>query len=177
MSVKNFKISTGLDLNGKVLEYTTISGTEGLFWDSNLLATQEYVTNAIAGVDTDLSDNAGAYLDWNVTTSAFDVDAAGLVSGASYLQYLTPAGPLDVNISALVTELTVNQGLALATDVPSTTDGLSEGINNLYYTDSRVNTVINNSLGAGGDIATAIAAAAYTDADAVDAIAASLGTG
>jgi len=237
MSLQNFKINSGIDLNGKVLEYSSVSGIQGLRWDTELLATQTYVTDAITNSAFSAAAAAGAYLNWDAGTEQFNVDAAGLVSGASYLQYLTPAGPLDVNISALVTELTVNQGLALATDVPSSTDDLSEGINNLYftdarakssaaalltdtstiltnititgdgsptnplvitaengvadsttddltegtnnlyYTDSRVNTVISNSLGIGGDIATAISAAAYTDADAVDAIAASLGTG
>ena len=74
MSVKNFKISTGLDLEGLIL--TTANAQ--LLINGNALATESYVTNALTGVDTDLSNNAGSYLSWNSGTSQFDVNIEGI---------------------------------------------------------------------------------------------------
>lgn len=71
MSVKNFKITTGLDIDGLVLN---VGAGNALYWNGDAIATQQYVTDALVGVDFDLSNNAGYWLDWNANTSQFDVN-------------------------------------------------------------------------------------------------------
>lgn len=81
MSIKNFKISTGLDLEGLILT----AGDGELLVNGSSLATTQYVDSAIGNIDVDLSDNAGAYLDWNAGTSVFDVnvnDIADALTGS-----------------------------------------------------------------------------------------------
>lgn len=42
---------------------------------SSIYATQAYVSNAVSGISVDLSTSAGVGIDWNSTTSAFDIDS------------------------------------------------------------------------------------------------------
>ena len=104
MSIKNFKISTGLDLEGLVL---TNGGDGELHLDGAALATQQYVIDSIAGVDVDLSDNAGAYLDWNAGSSEFDVDIEGI------------ATDLVANAGFATESYVTSQGYITAADVPA----------------------------------------------------------
>jgi hypothetical protein len=96
MSVKNFKISTGLDLEGLILT----AGQAELLVDGSPIATQQYVTDSLVGIDFDLSDNAGSYLDWNSGSSEFDVDIEGIA-----------------------TDLVANAGFATTTDISTALTG------------------------------------------------------
>lgn len=209
MSIKNFKISTGLDLEGLILT----AGEGDLLLNGSALATEQYVIDSLVGVDFDLSNNAGSYLDWNAGTSEFDVDIFGVAgalvsdagSNSAYLVNVANTTMLDVNISALVTELTGNQHLATESYVGSQGFLTSVDLNgyatesyvgsqgfltsvdlNGYATESYVTTALGDYTPTSG-LDTAIAGygyaktadlpTMYTDADAVDAVQASLTNG
>lgn len=121
MTVKNFKISTGLDIDGIVLNVGTANS---LVWNGNTLATQTYVNDAISGVTVDPSGWAGTWLDWNSGTNQFDVN---IPSG-------TYAAPADIpSLSGYATESYVNsQGFI-------TSSALSG-----YATETYVNNLLND---------------------------------
>ena len=64
------------------------------------LATQTYVDTAVGNVTIDLSTAAGTNLDWNPTTSAFDVNSAGLLANPTISSGITLDGTGDFTISA-----------------------------------------------------------------------------
>lgn len=71
---------------------------------SSIYATQQYVTNAVSGVTVDLSTAAGNGIDWNASTSVFDIDTTLVqtrVSGVSD----TEIGYLDGVTSNIQTQL------------------------------------------------------------------------
>lgn len=131
MSVKNFKIATGLDLDGLVLSNNALDS--GLYWNSAKLSTEQYVIDAVAGVDVDLSAAAGSFLDYDLGSET-----------------------LNVNASDLATELTTNLIDNLATQSYVTGLGYLTGAAlNGYATESYVGSqgyITLNSLSAGNGI-------------------------
>ena len=110
MSEKNFKIGTsGLNLDGGVLSTNALSNA--ISFNGNLLASQEYVTNALSGVDTDLSDNAGLHIDWNAGTSQFDVNVNSLVGDLDGSGLYVDNNQLAINTNVVAT-LTDTQDLS-----------------------------------------------------------------
>ena len=55
--------------------------------------------------------------------------------------------PADATADRTITLPDSSGTIALTSDIPSSTDNLSEGSSNLYYTDSRANTAFDNRLG------------------------------
>jgi hypothetical protein len=110
MSEKNFKIGTsGLDLDGGLLSTNVLSNA--ISFNGNLLASEEYVTNALAGVDADLSDNAGLHLSWNAETPAFDVNVNSLVGDLDGAGLYVANNQLAINTNVVAT-LTDTQTLS-----------------------------------------------------------------
>ena len=144
MSIKNFKISTGLDLEGLVLT----NGDGDLLLDGSALATQQYVIDSLDGVDFDLSNNAGDYLLWDANDEQF-----------------------DLNVSDLVTELTVNQLFALTTQIPSLDGYATESYVTTALEDYTPTSDLDTAIAGYGYAKTADLPTMYSDADAVDAIA------
>lgn len=189
MSIKNFKISTGLDLEGLVL---TNGGDGELHLDGAALATQQYVIDAIAGVDVDLSDNAGAYLDWNAGTSQFDLnisDVATDLAATHNIATQTYADTAATNAidNALITPAgaiiaaITGQGFAYAADIPSlagyaTETYVTTALND-YTPTASLDALIGTAPGGYGYLKSADLPTMYTDADAITAIANSVGPG
>jgi hypothetical protein len=102
MSEKNFKIgSAGLDLDGGLLLTNVLANA--VSFNGNLLASQEYVDNALSNVDTDLSDNAGLHLAWNAGTSEFDVNVNSLVGNLGGAGLYVANNELAINTNVVVT--------------------------------------------------------------------------
>ena len=110
MAEKNFKITGGLALG----DYALTANGLSLLWDSNALATQAYVTNAVsaATVNTNaiaeslasstLYVNSGDNLNVNVNAFVSDLDGSGL--------YVT-GNTLNVNTNAFASNFTqLNRG-------------------------------------------------------------------
>jgi hypothetical protein len=145
MSEKNFKIGTsGLDLDGGLLSTNVLSNA--ISFNGNLLASEEYVTNALAGVDTDLSDNAGLHLSWNAGSTAFDVNVNSLVGDIAGSGLYVSGNDLTVNVNAIVGDLDGeglyfnNNQLAINTNVVVTLTGAQDIsnkkiIDTLYFSD------------------------------------------
>jgi len=105
MAEKNFKITGGLALG----DYALTANGLSLLWDSNALATQAYVTNAVsvATVNTNaiaeslasstLYVNSGDNLNVNVNAFVNDLDGSGL--------YVT-GNTLNVNTNAFASNFT-----------------------------------------------------------------------
>lgn len=100
MSVKNFKIGTGLDLEGLIL---TTANSE-LLVNGSALATQTYVDNAVSGIIFDGSTAAGDYIDW--ANSQFNVNAMELsgvfVQDLGFITSNNFTTAIDNNINQIV---------------------------------------------------------------------------
>jgi hypothetical protein len=155
MSVKNFKIGTGLDLEGLIL---TTANSE-LLVDGSALATQTYVDSAINGVTVDPSGWAGNYIDWDGTQ--FNLSISSLVTDLI----------ADNNFVSLDGTQTLSSKTIISptfADGPAGTETWSVSATELSYLDgvtSNIQTQLDAKLDS-GDI--------YTDEDAVNAIAAEL---
>lgn len=116
MTIKNFKVGQGLDLDGLVLT----NGNGELLVNGNAIAvdltgyaTETYVANAIANSTVDLAPAAGVGISYNTNTSQFDIDTAELALASTYLSdgfgynYNGQGiSTLDIDISALESRLT-----------------------------------------------------------------------
>ena len=136
VSIDTAVVATQTDLtDGLALKQDTL--TEG----SNILI--QAGTISVTGLDTDDVAEAPAGPLYFTDSRATDAVKNGLIGQAA-------AGYQAVSIDFVTGNLVVP-------DLSNfTTDNLSEGINNLYYTDSRVSDAINNSLNIGGAVFDAI---------------------
>lgn len=183
MSIKNFKISTGLDLNGLVLEQGT---SNTLLWNGDVLATQQYVTDSISTAAFDPSQAAGYWLDWNAIAGQFDVSIpAGTYASPADIPSLTGyATETYVNSQGFITSSALT-GYATETYVGSQGFITSSALSG-YATESYVTTALNDytpttgldtAIGGYGYLKSADLPTMYTDSDAVDAISAALISG
>ena len=131
--------------------------------DTSLLATMSYadgkvddhndLTTNIHGID-DVADLAtkqyadDAVLDHNNTTENVHgiVDTDELATKAFAAELLTQASKTNITITGDKNGLTITAENGVA---DSTTDNLSEGLNNKYYTDERAQDAIGNAVGTG----------------------------
>ena len=145
------------------------------------LATQDYVTDAIANSTDAYPDLAGDGISWNAGSLAFDVDntvartsATDLLASIEYVDSEITAVRDDAAVAAagLLTGATKSNititgdknGLTITAEngvADSTTDNLSEGTNNLYFSNERAQDAVGNAVGTG---------LAYTDSTGVIAV-------
>jgi hypothetical protein len=112
-----------------------------------------------------------------------------IVEGATDNSFETTLTVTDPTADRTITFKNADGTVAFVTDIPSTTDALSEGSTNKYFTDERAQDAVANSLAAGthtnitvtyNDAANSLSLAAapgYVDEQAVDAVAAALAAG
>jgi hypothetical protein len=137
--------------------------------DTADLATQEFVTDAIANSTDSYPDLAGDGISWNGVDLAFDVDntvartsATDLLASIEYVDDEITAVRDDAAVAAaaLLTGATKTNiaiigdknGLTITAEngvADSTTDNLSEGTNNLYFNNERAQDAVGNAVGNG----------------------------
>jgi hypothetical protein len=113
--------------------------------DTDELATKDYVTQEIGNSEVDQAALAGEGITWNGGTQQFDIDstvatktfAAGLLTGATKSNITITGDENGLTISA-------ENGVA-----DSTTDNLTEGSTNKYFTDERAQDAVGNAVGNG----------------------------
>jgi hypothetical protein len=93
LRVSGTDVSLSTDLSSHASDTTNVHGIE----NTADLATQAYVDNAVSNSAVDQSTLAGVGLDWNVTTSQFDV---GTLDNPTISSGLTLDGTGDFTISA-----------------------------------------------------------------------------
>ena len=213
----NFKIKNGLVVEGST---ATVNGNSILV--ENTQATDSYIIDLIGGetlitsVDSaDFTVTAGELTIASGSDLARSGDITNAIDalttndiGEDPLQalnlYFTDAraksSAMDILVNSNQSNISItynnaSDGLVITAEngvTDSTTDDLTEGINNLYYTDSRVNDVIDNSLAINGAIKNAIDSAVpdntdglseginnlyFTDGRAIGAVAGEITTG
>jgi hypothetical protein len=164
------EITNAVNSGGQALSDHS-SDTTGIHGIANtaLLATQEYVTDAIANSTDSYPELAGDGIAWNAGTLEFDVDntvartsATDLLASIEYVDdeinavrdeaaaaaagLLTGATKTNITITGDKNGLTISAENGVA---DSTTDNLSEGTNNLYFNTERAQDAVGNSVGTG----------------------------
>ena len=163
--ITSVSTTLGGNLSTHASATTNVHGIE----DTALLATQDYVTDAIANSTDSYPDLAGDGIGWNADTQAFDVDntvartsATDLLASIEYVDDEITAVRDDAAVAAaaLLTGATKTNiaitgdknGLTITAEngvADSTTDNLSEGTNNLYFNNERAQDAIGNAVGTG----------------------------
>jgi hypothetical protein len=114
--------------------------------DTSLLATQDFVASAVSSATVDQSTLAGEGLNWNDIDEQFTINTS-VVATKNYTAGLL-LNSTQVNIAITGDEdgltITAENGVA-----DSTTDNLSEGTNNKYFTDERAQDAVGNAVGTG----------------------------
>jgi hypothetical protein len=164
------EITNAVNSGGQALSdhSSDTTGIHGIA-DTSLLATQEYVIDAIANSTDSYPELAGDGIAWNAGTLAFDVDntvartsATDLLASIEYVDdeitsvrddaavaaasLLTGATKYNITITGDKDGLTITAENGVA---ESTTDNLSEGTNNLYFNNERAQDAVGNSVGTG----------------------------
>jgi hypothetical protein len=132
---------------------------------------------------------SGGVVGLNNDKNAIIPGSSIIIEGPTNNAYETTLTVVDPTADRTITLPNAEGTIALTTDIPSTTDGLSEGSTNKYFTDERAQDAISTALAAGthtnitvtyNDSANSISLAAapgYVDEQAVDAVAAALAAG
>jgi hypothetical protein len=135
-----------------------------------------------------LAENVAA-LSGATFTGNINVPTAITFEGATADSYETTVQATDPTADRTITIPDATGTIALTTDIPSTTDNLSEGSTNKYFTDERAQDAVATALNAGthtnisvsyDDNAGSISltgAVTYTDENAQDAVGNSVGNG
>jgi hypothetical protein len=164
------EITNAVNSGGQALSNhsSDTTGIHGIA-DTSLLATQEYVTDAIGNSTDSYPELAGDGIAWNAGTLAFDVDntvartsATDLLASTEYVDeeitavrddaivaaagLLTGATKYNITITGDKDGLTITAENGVA---DSTTDNLSEGTNNLYFNNERAQDAVGNAVGTG----------------------------
>ena len=112
-----------------------------------------------------------------------------IVEGATDNSFETTLTVIDPTADRTITFKNADGTVAFVADIPTTTDALTEGATNKYFSDERAQDAVANSLAAGthtnitvtyNDAANSLSLAAapgYVDEQAVDAVAAALAAG
>ena len=132
---------------------------------------------------------SGGVVGLNNDKNAIIPGSSIIIEGPTNNAYETTLTVSDPTADRTITLPNAEGTIALTTDIPSTTDGLSEGSTNKYFTDERAQDAAADALAAGthtnitvtyNDAANSISLAAapgYVDEQAVDAVAAALAAG
>ena len=129
MTVKNFKVGQGLDLDGLVLT----NGNGELLVNGNAIAvdltgyaTENYVANAIANSTVDLAPAAGNHIDWNAGTSQFDANVTTIAFDLVNYHNIAQANAIP-SLTGYATELYVGNAISnLIGFAPAALDTLQE---------------------------------------------------
>jgi hypothetical protein len=161
--------------------WTQITGYMNLVPDGNLtigdyvMVNDIGVSNGVVGLDN--------------SKNALIPGASIILEGPTDNLYETTLTVTDPTADRTITFKNADGTVAFVTDIPSTTDALTEGSTNKYFSDERAQDAVANSLAAGthtnitvtyNDAANSLSLAAapgYVDEQAVDAVAAALAAG
>jgi hypothetical protein len=161
--------------------WTQITGYMNLVPDGNLTIGDYVMVNDIG------ASNGVVGLD--NSKNALIPGASIILEGATDNLYETTLTVTDPTADRTITFKNADGTVAFVTDIPSTTDALTEGSTNKYFSDERAQDAVANSLAAGthtnitvtyNDAANSLSLAAapgYVDEQAVDAVAAALAAG
>jgi hypothetical protein len=162
---------------------TTLTATQPT---ANRTITIPNATGTVA-LTTDLSPYAP--LSGATFTGNINVPTAITFEGATADSYETTVQVTDPTADRTITFPDAGGTVALTTNIPSTTDNLSEGSTNKYYTDERAQDAIATAIAAGthtnititydddNNKFTFVGANTYSDENAQDAVGNALGTG
>jgi hypothetical protein len=162
---------------------TTVSATQPT---ANRTITLPDATGTVA-LTTDLSPYAA--LSGATFTGNINVPTAITFEGATADSYETTVQVTDPTADRTITFPDAGGTVALTTNIPSTTDNLSEGSTNKYYTDERAQDAIATAIAAGthtnititydddNNKFTFVGANTYSDENAQDAVGNAVGTG
>ena len=161
--------------------WTQITGYMNLVPDGNLTIGDYVMVNDIG------ASNGVVGLD--NSKNALIPGASIILEGPTDNLYETTLTVTDPTADRTITFKNADGTVAFVTDIPSTTDALTEGSTNKYFSDERAQDAVANSLAAGthtnitvtyNDSANSLSLAAapgYVDEQAVDAVAAALAAG
>lgn len=137
--------------------------------DTDVVATQSDLSTGLGGKQDTLTAGSNISIDGSNTISVTGLASTDISDFATAAQsagtgYFDPAGSADTALTGArdYTDTTLNSytptvslettidgyGFAYTSEIPSSTDGLTEGTSNLYYTDARANDAIASALNA-----------------------------
>ena len=158
-----------------------IAGYMNLVPDGNLTIGDYVMVNDIGAAE--------GVVGLDINKNAVVTGSSIILEGSTNNAYETTLTVTDPTADRTITFKNADGTVAFVTDIPSTTDALSEGSTNKYFTDERAQDAVANSLAAGthtnitvtyNDAANSLSLAAapgYVDEQAVDAVAAALAAG
>ena len=161
--------------------WTQISGYMNLVPDGNLTIGDYVMVNDIGAAE--------GVVGLDINKNAIVTGSSIILEGSTNNAYETTLTVTDPTADRTITFKNADGTVAFVTDIPSTTDALSEGATNKYFSDERAQDAVANSLAAGthtnitvtyNDAANSLSLAAapgYVDEQAVDAVAAALAAG
>ena len=161
--------------------WTQIAGYMNLVPDGNLTIGDYVMVNDIGAAE--------GVVGLDINKNAVVTGSSIILEGSTNNAYETTLTVTDPTADRTITFKNADGTVAFVTDIPSTTDALSEGSTNKYFTDERAQDATAAALAAGShtnitvtynDAANSLSLAAapgYVDEQAVDAVAAALAAG
>ena len=153
---KDFRVKSGLVVEGST---ATVAGknviTAGVVdakGDLIVGSADDAVTRLAAGTNGYiLTANSSATngIEWAAPQAVGVFGESIVFEGATADAYETTLAVTDPTADRTITLPNASGTVALTTDIPSSTDGLSEGSTNKYFTDERAQDAIGNSVGTG----------------------------
>ena len=153
---KDFKVKNGLIVEGST---ATVNGhdvlTEALVdakGDLLVASGADAVTRLAAGTNGYiLTANSGATngVEWAAAPAVGTFQSSIVFEGATADDYETTLEVVDPTADRTITFPNATGTVALTSDIPSSTDSLSEGSTNKYFTDERAQDAVGNAVGTG----------------------------
>ena len=153
---KDFRVKAGLVVEGST---ATVNGhdilTEALVdakGDLLVASGADAVTRLAAGTNGYiLTANSGATngIEWAAAPAVGTFDSSITFEGTTANDFETTVQVTDPTADRTITFKDASGTVAFTSDIPSNTDGLSEGSTNLYFTNERAQDAIGNNVGTG----------------------------
>jgi hypothetical protein len=153
---KDFRVKAGLVVEGST---ATVNShdilTEALVdakGDLLVASGADAVTRLAVGTDNYVltaDSNATNGVKWAAPAAVGEFASSITFEGATADDYETTLQVTDPTADRTITLPNASGTVALTTDIPSNTDGLSEGSTNKYFTDERAQDAIGNNVGTG----------------------------
>ena len=153
---KDFRVKAGLVVEGST---ATVNGhdilTEALVdakGDLLVASGADAVTRLAAGTNGYiLTANSGATngIEWAAAPAVGTFESSITFEGSTANDFETTFTVTDPTADRTITFKDASGTVAFTSDIPSNTDGLSEGSTNLYFTDERAQDAIGNNVGTG----------------------------
>jgi hypothetical protein len=153
---KDFRVKAGLVVEGST---ATVNGhdilTEALVdVKGDILVASAADAVARLGVGTNgqvLTANSGATygLEWSAPAAVGSFEGSIVFEGTTANDFETTLQVTDPTADRTITFKDASGTVAFTSDIPSNTDGLSEGSTNLYFTDERAQDAVGNNVGTG----------------------------